>query len=123
MKLSEIPMQTEIRQRLIEDIMRRKKSKIKLYCWEIQDKVIQEAFLTQTQAVHNWYVKNKVWETPEPSKGVLLYEHESTIDEILKHIVEKRIEKIPINEIPQTVIGLFPQQLHEDLRQTLQKQG
>ena len=122
MKLQEAPMPPELRRQLIADIMKRKKTKVKLYCWEVKDKVIQEAFLSNPRAVKDWYVHNRLWEKEATNKGVLLFEYEITVDELLKHLDEGKITNILCGEIPKSVVGIFPRELHEDLRQKLTKE-
>jgi hypothetical protein len=122
-KLAGLPISEETRQQLITDIMRRKRPAITLYAWEINGNVANEAFFTQEEAIHNWYVKNKLWEQESLPKGVLLYEQTVSVDELLKHSKETHIQNIKLRDSQKIHVGISPSELHEDMQRTLQNQG
>lgn len=123
MKLAQVPMDTELRQRLVDALVKRKKSSIKVYCWEDKNGIAPEAFLSQSQAVTSWYVKKRLWEQEEIPRGAVVYQWEIPLDELLEFIEEKKICNIPIPKKRLMEVAILPSELHQDLRQTVQKQG
>lgn len=122
-KLAGLPISEESRQQLITDIMRRKKPSITLYAWDVRRNVAEEAFFTQEAAIHNWYVKNKLWEETDIPKGVLLYEGLISVDELIRHSNETHVQNVPFNDSLEIHVGIPPSALHGDMQRTLKKQG
>lgn len=122
-KLAGLPISEEARQQLITDIMRRKKPSITLYAWDVQGAVAKEAFFTQEAAIHDWYVKNNLWEEEDIPKGVLLYEGATSIDQLLRHSIETHVQNVELTGSQKIHVGISPSALHEDMQRTLKKQG
>jgi len=122
-KLAGLPITEEARQQLITDIMRRKKPSVTLHAWDVHGGIATEAFFTQEEAIHDWYVKNNLWEKDDIPKGVLLYEGAISVDELIRHSNETHVQNVPFLGLDKIHVGISPSALHEDMQRTLKKQG
>jgi hypothetical protein len=122
-KLAGLPISEESRQQLITDIMRRKKPSITLYAWDVRGNRASEAFYTQEAAIHDWYVKNKLWENKDMPKGVLLYEGVISVDELIRHSTETHVQDVELSGSLEIHVGISPSALHRDMQRTLKNQG
>ncbi len=122
-KLAGLPISEESRQQLITDIMRRKRPSITLYAWDVHGNRATEAFYTQEAAIHDWYVKNKLWESEDMPKGVLLYEGVISVDELIRHSNETHVQDVDLCGSLEIHVGISPSELHRDMQRTLKNQG
>ena len=126
-RITSLPIREEVRQQLVADIMRRKQPAITLYAWDVHDGTASEAFFTQEAAIHNWYVKNNLWEKEDIPKGVLIYEAVISVDQLLQHSTETHVQNVALPDLRKIHVGISPSALHEDMQRisprTLKKQG
>lgn len=126
MKIVELPLDEEVKRDVIDKIIRQRterSARLPLYCWKNEDGVASEAFFSKQDAVKNWYIKNRLWEQKNIPKGVLLYEWSAPLNEIIEHLKDNKIIDIPISTNSSVQVALSLQEFHEDIKQTLQKQG
>lgn len=123
MKIAELPLAEEVKRDIIDKIIRQRDAKLTLYCWENKNSVAPEAFFSKQDAVKNWYVKNRLWEQESIPKGVLLYEWNVSLKTIVDMLKDNKLCNMPISEEHTIEVALSLQKLHEEIKQTVQKQA
>ena len=123
MKLAGLPIEEDVRKKLVEDILRHKKPKISLFAWNVSSGIAEEAFFSPREAVKNWYVTQKVWEKEEIPKGILVHTWKTNVENILSHTSNNSVRKIPLTESQKIQVGISPSKLHEEVQRTLENQS
>ena len=122
MKLRSLPIHEDTRKQLIHDIISRKNPTISLYAWDVRDGIAEEAFFAQRDALRDWYLKNRKWETEAESTGVLVHHWKVDTNQLLKHVSDGRVRKAPLAEETDVDVAVVPSALQLDMQRTLQKQ-
>ncbi len=122
MKLWSLPIHEDTRKQLIHDIISRRNPVISLYAWDVRDGIAEEAFFTQRDALRDWYLKNRKWESETESMGVLVHHWKVDTNQLLKHVSDGRVRKAPLAENADVDVAVIPSSLQLDMRQTLQNQ-
>jgi hypothetical protein len=120
LKLTELKISPEIRKTLVESILNKQSSPLRLYAWDITYKdTAQEAFFTKNDAIKDWYTAQRIWEQERECPGVLLYSWELPPAELTKYIQNGKVAKIPLSENCQKEIVTPPKNFHQDMQQTV----
>lgn len=123
MKITELPLDEEVKRKVVDKIIRQRSAKLTLYCWQNENGVAPEAFFSKKDAVKNWYIKNHLWEQEDIPKGVLLYEWSISLNMVTEHIKDGKVCNVPIDKNSTLEVALSLKNLHEELKQTVQKQA
>jgi len=122
MKLRSLSINEDIRKQLIHDIISRKNPTISLYAWNVRDDIAEEAFFAQRDALRDWYLKNRKWESETESTGVLVHHWKVDANQLLKHVSSGRVRNAPLAENADVDVAVIPSSLQLDMQRTLQKQ-
>jgi hypothetical protein len=122
-KLTQLEMDKDTRQQLIEGILRQSHPKIALYAWDIAEGVAAKAFFTQTDALRDWYLSNRMWESSSVPTGIVVHTWKMNVEEILRHSTKGVLCEVPQNKTAKIDVVVFPSELQEDIQRSLKKQG
>lgn len=124
MKLAKLPIEEEVRSKIITDILRYKHPSINMYAWKVSSSgVAEEAFFSPREAVKNWYVSQKLWEKAEIPKGIVVHTWKTQVEEILHHISDNSVRNMTLTENRKIAVAISPSELHEEVQRTLGNQG
>jgi hypothetical protein len=124
MKLAKLPMEEEVRNNIVKDILHYKHPTINLYAWKVSTGgIAEEAFFSSHAAVKDWYVSQKLWEKDELPKGIVVHTWKTHVEEILHHISDNSVRNITLTENRKIEVAISPSELHEDVQRTLENQS
>ena len=121
MKLRSLSINEDIRKQLIHDIISRKNPTISLYAWDVKDGIAEEAFFAQRDALRDWYLKNRKWESETESPGVLIHHWKVDANQLLKHVSSGQVRNAPLAENTDVDVAVVPSSLQLDMQRTLIK--
>lgn len=122
MKLRSLAINEDTRKRLIHDIISRKKPTISLYAWDVHNGIAEEAFFVQRDALRDWYLKQRKWESETESTGVLVHHWKVDVNQLLKHVTKGRVRNAPLAETSDVDVAVMPSSLQLDIQRTLKNQ-
>jgi len=124
-KLSQLSIDPGVRRGLIEAVLKRSKKQVMLYAWKVNSayNLAERAFFTQTEALTDWYLINRVWETTQEKPATTLYAWSMRVDDLVKYIQDGELRKVPVTESPDLDVAIIPSDLQEDIQRSLKKQG
>jgi len=124
-KIASLPLPPELREDIINHIVRRQPADIKLYAWKIKERIATQAFVTKSTLLGDWgkqcgsllLRENKTF----PSE-IKIVEWNTNIYDVIPYIKEGKISKIQIKAKAWKIIDLpVPNSLQEDLKTIAEK--